>query len=80
MTGHRGSPIPLGVLRPSLWLVDIIYFPEETILLKAARELGCRTLNGERMVVLQAADAFHHYTGMLPDIDRMLRRFKAGEC
>ncbi len=80
MTGHDGSPIPLALLRPSLWLVDIIYFPEETTLLKAARELGCRALNGERMVVLQAADAFHHYTGMLPDIDRMLRRFKAGEC
>jgi shikimate 5-dehydrogenase len=42
--------------------------------LNAARELGCRTLNGERMVVLQAADAFHHYTG----IERMLRRFKPG--
>ena len=79
MTGHEGSPVPLGVLRPGLWLVDIIYFPEETILLKAARELGCRTLNGERMVVLQAADAFQHYTGVLPDIERMLLRFKSGE-
>ncbi len=76
MTGHEGSPIPLALLRPGLWLVDIVYFPQETILLKAARELGCRTLNGERMVVLQAADAFHHYTGVLPDIERMLRRFK----
>ena len=60
--------------------MDIIYFPEETILLKAARELGCRALNGERMVVLQAADAFHHYTGVLPDIERMLKRFKGDDA
>jgi shikimate dehydrogenase len=75
MSSHPGLPIPVVLLRPDLWVADIIYFPAETDLLAAARALGCRTVGGGAMVVLQAADAFGHFTGVKPDIDRMMRHF-----
>jgi shikimate dehydrogenase len=77
MTGHPGLPIPIALLRPEMWVADIIYFPLESELLCAAKALGCRTVGGGAMVVLQAADAFTHFTGVKPDIERMLRQFVA---
>lgn len=39
---------------------DLIYFPEETVFLRHGRLGGHRTLNGQGMLVAQAADAFFH--------------------
>lgn len=75
MSSHPGLPMPTSLLRPDMWVADIIYFPAETELLRAAKALGCRTVGGGAMVVLQAADAFQHFTGAKPDIGRMLRHF-----
>jgi shikimate dehydrogenase len=72
MVGHEGLPVPAEWLRPSMWVADIIYFPLETELLKQARLLGCRTLNGVTMVVFQAAAAFDLFTGLTADRERML--------
>lgn len=75
MDGHPGLPLPAELLRPALWVADIIYFPLETALLREARRLGCRTLDGGGMAVLQAVDAFRLFTGLEPEADRMLRDF-----
>ncbi|MDB5670447.1 MAG: shikimate dehydrogenase substrate binding domain protein [Alphaproteobacteria bacterium] len=75
MTGYPGSPLDLSLLRPDLWVSEIIYFPAETELLRAARARGCATVSGEGMVVQQAADAFELFTGRKPDVERMLARF-----
>src|SRR5262245_12922042 len=75
MLGHPGLPLPVELLRPAHWVAEIIYFPLETELLKSARLLGCRTLDGSGMVVFQAAEAFRLFTGMAPDYERMLRCF-----
>lgn len=48
---------------PSLFVVDIIYDPYETALLKLAREAGCQTLNGLGMLLWQGAAAFELWTG-----------------
>lgn len=72
-----GMPLPPGLLRPSLWVADIVYFPLETELLRAARALGCRTLDGGGMAVFQAAGAFRLFTGLAPDAERMRRHFAA---
>lgn len=77
MSGHPGRPISATLLRPAMWVLDIIYFPLETELMAAAQSQGCRTIGGCAMVVLQAADAFELFTGIPPDRDRMLRRFYA---
>jgi shikimate dehydrogenase len=71
MTSHPGVPFDPDALRPAMWLADLVYFPRETQLLRAARSLGCRAMSGAGMVMEQAASAFRLFTGALPDIDRM---------
>jgi shikimate dehydrogenase len=75
MAGHPGLPLPVELLRPDLWVADIVYRPLDTELLQAARARGCRVLDGGRMAVFQAADTFRIITGREPDPDRMLRHF-----
>ena len=75
MRSYPGMPLSRSLLRPALWVADIVYFPLETELLGAARGIGCRTLDGGMMAVLQAAAAFRLFTGVEPDVERMLARF-----
>ena len=75
MAKFPGSPVPRALLRPELWVAEIIYFPLETELLRDARALGCRTLTGGGMAVFQAVDAFRLITGVEPDPERMQRHF-----
>ena len=72
-----GTPLPIALLRPALWVAEIVYFPLETELLRAARAIGCRTLDGGGMAVFQAVDAFRLFTGHEPDAARMQRHFAA---
>lgn len=72
-----GTPLPPAMLHGGLWVAEIVYFPLETALLAAARALGCRTLDGGGMAVFQAAHAFTHFSGLVPDAERMLAGFKA---
>ena len=75
MAAHPGLPLPEELLRPDLWVAEVVYRPLETELVKRARELGCRTLDGGGMAVMQAAGAFELFTGVTPDRERMLRHF-----
>lgn len=72
-----GTPLPVELLHPRLWVAEIVYFPLETALLRAARALGCRTLDGGGMAVFQAVGAFRLFTGLAPEADRMLAHFAA---
>lgn len=75
-----GLPLPASLLRPRLWVAEIVYFPLETQLLRAARERGCATVDGGTMAVGQAIGAFELFTGLAPDAGRMeahLRRMLA---
>lgn len=76
MYGHEGTPFDTGLLMPHQWVADIVYFPRETQLLQAARAAGCRTVDGSRMVVLQAARAFELFTGLGANRARMLKEFE----
>jgi shikimate dehydrogenase len=75
MAAHPGSAVPAGLLRPELWVADIVYRPLETELVRTARERGCRVLDGGGMAVFQAVDSFRLFTGVEPDADRMLAHF-----
>jgi shikimate dehydrogenase len=75
MAAHPGLPLPADLLRPDLWVADIVYRPLETALVRAARALGCRVLDGGGMAVFQAVDAFKLFTGVEPDAERMLAHF-----
>jgi shikimate dehydrogenase len=75
MAKYPGLPLPAELLRRDLWVAEIVYFPMETELLRQARALGCRTLDGGGMAVFQAVEAFRLFTGITPDAARMLRHF-----
>jgi shikimate dehydrogenase len=77
MAKYPGMPLSPELLRPGLWIADIVYFPLETELLRAARARGCRVMGGGGMAVFQAAAAFRLFTGHEPDCERMLRQFEA---
>ena len=55
----NGSPDPLPIdptiLRAGMVVMDVVYVPRETALLKEARERGCQVVYGEEMFVRQAA-------------------------
>jgi shikimate dehydrogenase len=77
MAKYPGMPLARELLRPELWVADIVYFPLETELLASARALGCRTMGGGGMAVFQAADAFRLFSGREPDPERMIRHFES---
>lgn len=72
-----GMPVPVELLRKELWVAEIVYFPLETELLRNARALGCRTLDGGNMAVFQAVKAFELFSGVVPDAQRMLAHFQS---
>lgn len=75
MTKLPGTPLPPELLHAGLWVAEIIYFPLETELLKRARALGCRTLDGGTMAVFQAVKAFELFSGQMADAGRMQAHF-----
>ncbi|KMO15005.1 shikimate dehydrogenase [Methylobacterium indicum] len=75
MDKYPGLPLPAEYLHPKLFVAEIVYFPLETALLREARRIGCRTLDGGGMAVFQAVEAFRLITGLTPDPERMLRHF-----
>ncbi len=70
-----GMPVPKALLRKELWVAEIVYFPLETELLREARAIGCRTLDGGNMAVFQAVKAFELFSGAEADAQRMLEHF-----
>jgi len=76
MAAYPGLPFDASLLRAEMWVAEIVYFPLETELLRAARARGCRALDGGGMMVWQAAGAFEHFTGVKPDAARMEAHFR----
>lgn len=71
MSNSPGMALPAELLRPEMWVADIVYRPLETELLRHARKRGCRVLDGSGMLVYQAAHAFGLFTGARPDVGAM---------
>ncbi|MEK0417524.1 MAG: hypothetical protein RI949_1530 [Pseudomonadota bacterium] len=71
-----GLPLDAELLHPGLWVSEIVYFPLETALLKAARARGCAVSDGGGMAVGQAVGAFEHFTGLQADPARMELHFR----
>ncbi len=71
-----GLPLDVGLLRPAMWVSEVVYFPLDTALVQAARALGCRVSDGGGMAVGQAVGAFELFTGETPDAARMDAHFR----
>lgn len=65
------SPFPMHWLRENMLVVDTIYNPENTLLLKRAKERGCRVVSGVEMFVRQAAVQFELFTARAAPIETM---------
>lgn len=57
---------------------DTIYNPEQTLLIRQARERGCRTVTGVEMFVRQAALQFQLFTGQPASIEEMRQTLRRG--
>ena len=55
------SPIDPDLLRPSTTVIDVLYAPSETLLLRKAKAIGCRVINGEDWFVSQAEAQFQYW-------------------
>ena len=64
-----------SILHKDLMVFDVIYSPEETKLLKLAREAGCRTANGLYMLLYQGAASFKIWTGQDMPIDLIKNKY-----
>ena len=65
----------VSVFRPDLIVSDVIYNPEETKLLRLAREHGCKTFNGLYMLLYQGAEAFKIWTGQEMPVDIIKEKY-----
>lgn len=65
--GMRDEECPMNpeLLRPSATVIDVLYEPAETILLRKAKALGCRAINGEDWFVSQAEAQFQFWLSNL---------------
>ena len=70
------SPVPRERIVAGSLVYDLIYNPEETVLLKLAREVVARTLGGLPMLVFQGAEAFELWFGRRAPVEAM---FKAAQ-
>jgi 3-dehydroquinate dehydratase/shikimate dehydrogenase len=57
------TPLESKHLKPEMVVFDTVYNPEQTLLLKEAREVGCRVITGVDMFIGQAALQFLLFTG-----------------
>jgi len=69
----ENSPLEERALGKFPWVVDIIYNPLETKLLKDARKAGCRTRAGLGMFVHQGAEQIRLWTSREPPVESMKR-------
>jgi 3-dehydroquinate dehydratase/shikimate dehydrogenase len=65
------SPLDTRHLLHEMTVFDTVYNPEQTLLIKAARETGCNTITGIDMFVGQAALQFRLFTGQAAPLDLM---------
>ena len=66
------SPLAAGELNARV-VVDLVYNPRETRLLRLARRRGCRTVAGWQMLVEQGAAQYEIWTGLRAPVAAMRR-------
>ncbi len=69
------GPLPLdpALLGPGQTVVDLVYLPRQTPLLRAAAARGATPVDGLGMLVHQAALSIQRWTGITPDLAVMAR-------
>ena len=65
------SPVPKEVLREAMVVMDIVYWPLKTRLLRDAGERGCVTIDGLEMLARQGAAQLDIWTGRRQEIGQI---------
>ena len=71
------SPVPAAALRPGAVVLDAVYDPPETRLLRDARERGARGISGKWMLVEQAVEQIRLWSGKAAPAEVLARAFDA---
>ena len=78
MDGPNERLVDSKQLKQGQWVYDLVYEPRETVLIRTARERGCRVITGDEMLAGQGAAAFELWTGvkgMLPVMREVLDEY-----
>ncbi len=77
MADHPGAAVDPTQYHRKAWVADIVYFPQDTLLVQKARHAGMRVMDGSGMALWQAVEAFQLITGHKPDALRMEANLQA---
>jgi len=66
------SPVPREYLRPEMAVLDLIYYPWRTRLLKDAELVGSKAITGLDVLVYQGAESFRIWFEREPDVGLMM--------
>lgn len=69
--GTDDSPVEVDEIRPGATVLDVVYHPLETRLLREARRLGCQVVDGLWMLIEQARLQQLLWFGELPEAEPM---------
>ncbi|MEO6294551.1 MAG: shikimate dehydrogenase [Candidatus Limnocylindria bacterium] len=72
-TGSDETPVPARLLRPGLWILDLVYRPSPTRLVREAREAGAEARDGAGVLLRQASLSFTLWTGREAPVEVMRR-------
>lgn len=75
MFQYPGCVFPKTGLNSQRWAFDAVYTPENTEFLDACRNRGIDTLSGFKLFLFQGLDAFHHFTGITPEAEKVESAF-----
>lgn len=65
---------PFNLLKEGTSVVDLVYNPLETELLREAKNRNCIAIDGLGMLLNQAAQSFYHWFDLRPEVDNVLRK------
>ncbi|MFC6872140.1 shikimate dehydrogenase [Halobellus marinus] len=71
------TPVPAEHLHPGLAVLDAVYSPIETRLLREAASAGATTVDGAWMLLFQGVEAFEQWTGRDAPVDAMNEALRA---
>ncbi len=67
----KESPIPVDILHSDQIVIDLVYAPGLTMLVREAKARGATAIDGREMLVRQAAGSYELWTGLPAPIDVM---------
>lgn len=70
------TPYAKEKLKEAMLVFDTVYNPEQTLLVKNAREVGCQVITGVEMFVRQAAYQYKLFTGLTADPELLRKTLK----